>query len=40
MLKEDYGFDERFNIYNEIENKCNKRNGYKPIASNKINKQI
>ena len=40
MLKKDYGFDEVFNIFNEIDNKRNKLNEYKPIASNKIDKQI
>ena len=29
VLKKDYGFDEAFNIFVEIDNKCNKLNKYK-----------
>ena len=37
--KKDYGFDEVFHVFNEIDSKCNKLNEYKPIASNKIDRK-
>ena len=40
LLKKDHGFDEVFNILNEMDNKRNKRNEYKPITSNNITKKI
>ena len=39
MLKIDYRFDELFNVFNEIDNKCIKLNECKPIASNKIDRK-
>ena len=40
MLKKDSGFDDAFNIFNEIYNKYNKLNKYKSGATNKINKKM
>ena len=36
VLKKEYGFDKAFNIFNEIDNKCNKLSEYNPRAPNKI----
>ena len=37
MLKYEYGFDEIFNIFDEIENNRNKPNDYKPRQFNMTN---
>ena len=36
MIKKDYGFDEVFNIFDEIDNKRNKLRKYNPRTNNKI----
>ena len=36
VFKKDYGFNESFNIFDEIDKKRNKLNEYKPRAYNKI----
>ena len=36
VLREDYGFDEAFNIFDDIDNKYNKIYDYRPRAPNKI----
>ena len=37
ILKKLYRFDETFNTFDDLENKRNKLNEYKPRTSNKIN---
>lgn len=37
VLKKQYEYDEAFNAFDEIEDKLNKPNGYKPKNSNIIN---
>ena len=37
VLRKDYGFDETFNIFDEIDNMRNRLYAYKPKASNTIN---
>ena len=37
VLKKDYEFDDAFNNFDEIDNKHNKLNEYKPRTCNKIN---
>ena len=36
-MKKDCGFYEVFNIFDEIDNNCNKLDGYNPRTLNKIN---
>ena len=37
VLKNQFEYDEAFNIFDEVEDKLNKPNGYKPRNSNIIN---
>ena len=37
VLEKDYEFDDAFNNFDEIDNKHNKLNEYKPRTCNKIN---
>ena len=37
ILKKDYGFDEAFNIFDEIDHRSKKTYEYKPSSSNEIN---
>ena len=37
VLRKDYGFDEAFNVFDEIKDKHIKLNEYKPSNSDKIN---
>ena len=37
MVRRNYGFDETFNIFDEIDNKRNKLNEYEPRSDNNIN---
>ena len=39
MLKKDYGFDEVFNIFDEIDNNCHELHKYNPRISNMINRK-
>ena len=39
MLKKDYGFDEVFNIFDEIDNNCHELRKYNPRISNMINRK-
>ena len=39
MLKRDYGFDEAFDIFEEMNNNHHKLNGYNPGTSNIINRK-
>ena len=39
MLKKDYGFDEVFNIFDEIDNNCPELRKYNPRISNMINRK-
>ena len=36
-VQRDYKFDEAFNIFDEIDNKCNELDDYRPRAPNNIN---
>ena len=36
VLKKEYRFDEAYNIFDEIDNKCSELNEYNPRVSNKI----
>ena len=37
MFKKDYKFDEAFNLFDKIHDKCNKHNEYRPKSDNNIN---
>ena len=39
VLQKDYGFDKEFNIFDKIDNNCNKIYPYKALISKDINKK-